>query len=240
VEVGAVRLHPSGETDVLRATVDPGVPIPAEASAVHGITDGDVAGRPPFPGIAPRLATFLDGCDLAGFGIARFDLPLLDAEFARAGIGFSIADRRVVDALSIFHDRERRDLSAAVEFYTGRPIEDAHSALADAASSLHVLRGQFERYADLPAELDELDRLASPGRRDPSWIDPQGRLVRRDGEILIRFGRYNGRTLAEVAGEDPGYLEWILGQDFSDQVKEAIAGALAGPPGGGPPRSTES
>ena len=188
MEVGAVRLHPSGETDVLRATVDPGVPIPAEASAVHGITDGDVAGRPPFPGIAPRLATFLDGCDLAGFGIARFDLPLLDAEFARAGIGFSIADRRVVDALSIFHDRERRDLSAAVEFYTGRPIEDAHSALADAASSLHVLRGQFERYADLPAELDELDRLASPGRRDPSWIDPQGRLVRRDGEILIRLG----------------------------------------------------
>ena len=215
MEVGAVRLHPSGETDVLRATVDPGVPIPAEASAVHGITDGDVAGRPPFPGIAPRLATFLDGCDLAGFGIARFDLPLLDAEFARAGIGFSIADRRVVDALSIFHDRERRDLSAAVEFYTGRPIEDAHSALADAASSLHVLRGQFERYADLPAELDELDRLASPGRRDPSWM-------------------------AEVAGEDPGYLEWILGQDFSDQVKEAIAGALAGPPGGGPPRSRES
>ena len=208
---------------------------------MHGITDGDVAGRPPFPGIAPRLATFLDGCDLAGFGIARFDLPLLEAEFARAEIGFSIADRRVVDALSIFHDRERRDLSAAVEFYTGRPIEDAHSALSPTPRA-HSTCSAGSSSATLTSPRSSTSSTASRARDAATRRGS----IRRDawcgahGEILIRFGRYNGRTLAEVAGEDPGYLEWILGQDFSDQVKEAIAGALAGPPGGGPPRSAES
>ena len=225
VEIGAIKLYPSAETELLHERVNPSVPIPAEASAVHGITDDLVAERPVFAAMASTVAEFLRGCDLAGFGIARFDIPLLEAEFGRAGIEFSISDRWVVDALRVFHDRERRDLATAVDFYAGREIEHAHSAIADAMSSVEVLWGQFERYADLPTELEELDRLSNPRRPDPSWLDPAGRLVCHDDEILMNFGKYAGRKLVDVTREDPGYLDWVLQQDFSEQVKETIANA---------------
>ena len=230
VEIGAIKLYPSGETELLHTRVNPGVPIPAGASAVHGITDELVAERPVFAETAPAVAEFLLDCDLAGFGVVRFDIPLLEAEFRRAGIEFSISHRWVVDALRIFHDRERRDLAAAVDFYTGREIEAAHSAIADAMSSVEVLWGQFERYANLPTELKELDRLSGQRRPDPSWLDPDGRLVWRDGRVLMNFGRYAGRALVDVRSEDPGYLEWVLQRDFSDEVKKAILNAPTEPP----------
>ena len=120
VELAVVRLDPDGAARRYRRLVDPGVPIPPAATAVHGIADADVAGRPRFAAIADRLARRLDGCDLAGFNLRRFDLPLLAAEFARAGVAFDPADRAVVDAQQIYHAREPRDLAAAVRFYCGR------------------------------------------------------------------------------------------------------------------------
>ena len=174
-QIGAAKVSVSGDIDLRCATVNPGVPIPPEATAVHGISDEMVAGRPSFTEIAPEVADFFADCDLAGFGIARFDIPLLQAEFRRAGIEFSMQGRRIIDALSVYHERERRDLAAAVELYCGRPIEDAHSAGADALHSLDVLVGQFSRYPDLPTDLHELHRTSR--RPNPSWFDPDGRLV---------------------------------------------------------------
>ena len=229
VEIGVVKLNPSGETEILYERLNPCEPIPAEASAVHGITDEMVAERPTFGETASSVANFLSGCDLAGFGISRFDIPLLEAEFRREGIEFSIAERRVVDTLRIFHDRERRDLAAAVDFYTGQEIEDAHNAIGDAMSSVEVLWGQFERYSDLPTELDDLDRVSEPPRPDPSWLDPDGKLVWQGAEVLLNFGKYAGLAVEEVRRTDPGYLEWVLRADFSDEVKEALASAMDKP-----------
>ena len=226
VQIGAIKLRPGGDTDLRCETVHPGGPIPPEATAVHGITDEMVAGRPSFTEIAPRVADFFADCDLAGFGVARFDVPLLEAEFGRAGITLSTEGRRIVDALRVYHERERRDLTAALDFYCGRAIEDAHSAAADAMHSLEVLAGQLRRYPDFPADLNELDRISSGA--DPSWIDREGKLLRRGGELVLNFSqRHKGRSLDEMAKADRGFLEWMLRADFSDHVKGLVAGALA-------------
>src|SRR6185437_13970620 len=92
-----------------RTLVHAGGPIPPAATAVHGLTDHDVADAPDFQSVAPGLLGILSGCDLAGFNLRRFDLPFLAAEFARAGLRFPLAGRAVLDVMTIYHAREPRD-----------------------------------------------------------------------------------------------------------------------------------
>ena len=224
VQLATLKLTPGGKTILHSRMVNPGMPIPPGAVAIHGITDQSVAGCPRFREIAPGVAAFLAGCDLAGYNIAAYDVPLLEAEFRRVGVEFSLEGRRIVDAMRIFHTREPRNLEGAVRFYCGgRDIEDAHSAEADTLSSFEVLVGQFKRYPDLPLDLDELDRISRP----PEWFDRNGKLIWRDGELCLNFGKHKERVLSEVVTADPGYLDWILGRDFSAEVKDAIQRARA-------------
>ena len=223
VQIAAVKLSPPGDLDLRCELVNPGVPIPPEAAEVHGFTDETVAGRPAFADIAARVAAFFEGCDLAGFNVARFDIPLLEAEFARAGVEFSADATRVFDSMRIFHERERRDLAAAVELYCGREIEGAHGAASDTLHTVEVLAGQLERYPDLAADIDELDRISSP---DPSWFDREGKLAWRDDRLALNFGKHRDRSLDDLAAREPAYLKWILASEFSPTVKGAVAAAL--------------
>lgn len=221
VELALIKLTPDGRPVVLHQFVNPGGPIPPAATAVHGVGDADVAAAPTFAAVAAGLARFLDGCDLAGFGITSFDLPLLAAEFARAGVGFRVAGRRVLDALDIYRRREPRDLTRAVAYYLGRDHTGAHSALADARAAAEVLDRQVAVYglprdvAALRAALVEVD-VARRFRRDAA------------GRVVFGFGRHAGRPLAGVARADPGYLRWMLGQPFLDDVYGLVRHALAG------------
>jgi len=232
VEIAILRLMPDGASELRTKRVNPGMPIPPESTAVHRITDEDVRYEPEFWELAGSLATYLDGCDFAGFGVVRFDMRLLEAEFRRAKVPFSMDGRYVVDAMAIFFDREPRNLSAAVRFYCGKDFPDAHAAREDVVASLEVLAAQFDRYEGLPTSLPELGAVGV--RRDPSWIDADGKLVRVDGEAAIGFGKYRGRTLKSLRTEDAGYLRWILSSDFSDQVKALVREVLSGDP---PPES---
>lgn len=235
VEIAVLKVFPDGETDLRSQRVNPEVSIPAEAARVHGIRDEDVRELPTFRRIAKSLAAFLEDADLAGFGVARFDLPLLEAEFRRAGQNFSVRERSVVDALSIYFLREPRDLSAAVRFYLGREMSDAHSADADVVASLEVLTAQLERYEDLPRDLPELDLISAPTRREPDWIDPDGLLVSREGVPYLNFGRHKGLSVREAARVDPAYIRWMLSRPFPDEAKRVIMKDLPGDGHGSPP-----
>ena len=139
VELAFIKLTPQGDVLERVRRFNPGIPIPAEATAVHGITDADVADEVPFCRTARNLADLLEGCDLAGFNIKRFDIPMLIHEFRRCDAEFSLSDRRMLDMQTIFHREERSDLTAAARFYLGREHEEAHTALGDIRTSAAVL-----------------------------------------------------------------------------------------------------
>lgn len=225
VQLSTLKIDPDGTRAKRRELIDPESPIPPGATAVHGITDDHIEGRPPFRSFALALAGYLHGCDLAGFGVERFAIPLLRAEFARAGIEATLEDAAVLDAMSLFHKREPRDFTAAYRrFVGGIPPNDINGAEA----SFRVLEGQLEQYQDLSNDVEGLAGFIHP--HNPDAIDSDSRLVwALDGTALINFGRHHGKRLSRVAEEAPDYLKWIASNDdFSDPVRNAVGSALRG------------
>jgi DNA polymerase-3 subunit epsilon len=219
VEIAVLRVEPGKPTIRYRRLVDPGMPIPEAASAIHGIKDEDVEDEPLFPAVSRSLTKILDGADLAGFNIRRFDLPMLCAEYARAGLELSLVGRAVIDPLTIFFEREPRDLTAAMRFYCGREHKGAHGALADAEAALAVLDAQIEHYEDLPATIDEL-------RATSKDVDIAGKFRKEGRKTVFTFGKYRGVALRRVAREDPSYLSWLLRQGLLDDASGLICRAL--------------
>jgi len=223
IEVSVLKLLPGGDNDHRTRRVNPGVPIPPEATKIHGISDDDVADCPSFRAIAPSLARFLDGCDLCGFNILGFDLRLLVAEFNRVGLVFPVAGRRIIDACRIFHQREPRDLTAAYRFYCGLHHEGAHGAAADVLATAAILDAQIARYDDLPRTVEELHGVCN----DPAALDMSGMFGRdEDGTVIFLKGKYKGRSLYDIAASKPDYIEWMQREDFYDDTKAIAAEAL--------------
>ena len=226
VQLAWIRLMPDGATTEFETLVNPEMPIPAEARAVHGISNEDVEFAPPFRRIAPDLLQAFEGVDLAGYNLLRFDLPLLRNEFQRAGHRWDPAEARVLDAQIIFHKREPRDLKAAYRFYCGLEHAGAHGALADTRATLEVLLAQVDHYLDLPRDVKGLDALFN--QPDPQFVDTGRRFRWRDGEPVFNFGEYRGQSLRSVAQKNPDYLTWMLKKDFSGDVRVLVQDALDG------------
>jgi DNA polymerase-3 subunit epsilon len=227
VEISVLRVDPDGKREGRTRRVNPGRPIPKEATAIHGIRDEDVRGEPEFRRIAKGLLDFLGDADLAGFNVARFDIPVLEREFRESGLDLGLSRRRVIDAMTIFHRKEPRNLSAAVAFYLGREHEGAHGAEADVAAALDVLDAQLGRYDDLPRSVEELDAWCRPPA-PPGAAESSGKFVFRNGEVVIAFGKHQGRALRDLVREHRDYLEWILKQDFPSEAKRIVEAALKG------------
>jgi DNA polymerase-3 subunit epsilon len=238
VEISVMRVDPDGSREGRTRRVNPGRPIPPEATAIHGIHDEDVRDEPEFRRIAKGLLDFLGESDLAGFNILRFDVPLLDREFRDCGLDLGLNRRRLIDAMTIFHRMEPRHLSAAVAFYLGREHLGAHGAEADVAAALEVLDAQLGKYGDLPRSVKELDGWCRPPAQAGA-ADPSGKFIFRNGEVVLAFGKHQGRALRDVAREHPDYLEWILRQDFPPDARRIVEGALKGEFPGAPDLGTE-
>lgn len=219
VELSYVKVHPNGKEETRTYRINPGMPIPPEVTAIHGITDEDVKDCPPFKEIARSLAAQIEGCDLAGYNSNRFDIPLLVEEFLRAGVDVDLRKRNFIDVQNIFHKMEQRTLVAAYKFYCDKTLENAHSAEADTLATYEVLKAQLDRYPDLQNDVAFLSKFSSYGNH----VDYAGRVVYNDkGVECINFGKHKGRPVTEVFESDPGYYGWILGGDFPLDTKKVF------------------
>jgi DNA polymerase-3 subunit epsilon len=223
IEISVLKILPDGRHLQLTTRLNPGMPIPAAATAVHGIDDAAVTGEPRFDEVADRLLDFLAGCDLGGFNLKRFDLRLLNAECIRAGRNLGMDGRAVVDAMEIFHTYERRDLAAAVRFYCGREHANGHQAAADVRATADVLDAMLARYADLPRSMAGLHQQFKAA----DTCDSSGCFTLVEGQVRFAIGKYRGQPLEVIALQKPDYLEWMLTQSFFDDTKHIVREALA-------------
>jgi DNA polymerase-3 subunit epsilon len=226
VEIAILKIYPDGKKTKYHERVNPEVPIPPEATKVHGIGDEHVKDCVPFKKLAAKIGQFLNGCDLAGYNLIRFDLPLLQYEFGRAEVELSFEERRIVDACRIFHRKEPRDLAAALKFFCGEEHSQAHSAMHDVRACWTVLAAEVVRYPDLPLDLEGLHNFCN--ERDERFVDAERKFEWRHNEAAFAFGKYKGRSLREVAKQEPSFLEWMLAKDFGAETKAIVERALKG------------
>lgn len=225
VEFTFLKINPDGSEELKGDRVNPEIPIPKEASDIHGINNEDVANKPRFSDYAETIRDFLNGCDLGGFGIRDFDLAILQAEFRRAGLEFTIKGRNIIDTLVIFHKLDPRDLPAAYTKYCGKNVENSHTSEIDVRAAAEILDGQLAMHRELPREIDKLHDICNP--KESNWIDCNGKFIWSEGDAIFNFGKYRGKSLREIATENPGYLQWIVGVgDFSIEVKDIALQAL--------------
>jgi DNA polymerase-3 subunit epsilon len=209
VSIAAIKLFPDGSLVEKEQLINPLVPIPSVASAVHGITDEMVADKPFFRRLSKSMYSFFSDVDLAGFNILKFDIPLLQAEFERTGIiGFPNPTTKVIDVQVIYHSRERRTLADAVKLYCQVPLHNAHNALVDVKATINVFKRQMQVYSDLPSTVEELHRYCQRGKRP---VDVSGYLVYNEKEeVCFNQGKYWGQPVSEIAQRDLPYIDWVL------------------------------
>jgi len=218
VEIGIIKIYPSGEKESYVKKVNPTIPIPLEVSEIHGIYDIDILNAPTFKDLGEEIASFIGNSDLAGYNSNRFDIPMLLEEFYRAGVDFDIDVRKTVDVQNIFYKMEQRTLSAAYKFYCKKEIENAHSAEADITATLEVLEAQLDHYDDLENSIDFLSEFSTMGTKTLDFA--QRIALDDDGNPIINFGKHKGKLVTAVFKQEPGYYGWLMSADFSFETKK--------------------
>ncbi len=219
VEISVLKVSPGGENEWMSTRVNPEIPIPLKSTAIHGITDEDVADAPTFREIAKKLAAFLEGCDLAGYNAIKFDIPVLAEEFLRINMDFNFRKRKYIDAQVIFYKKEQRTLSAAYQFYCKKELENAHSSKADTAATYEVLKAQLDRYDDLENNIDKLAEFSSFN----NIADFAGRIIfDENGKEVFNFGKHKGKLVEDVFKDEPAYYSWMMNGDFPLYTKKIL------------------
>ncbi|WP_374959891.1 exonuclease domain-containing protein [Gilvibacter sp.] len=219
VEISILKVFPNGNKESHTWKVNPGVPIPKQASDIHGITDEMVANEPSFKELAPKVMALLKDSDLGGFNSNRFDIPLLAEELLRAEVDLDLKKAMSVDVQTIFHKMEKRTLGAAYKFYCDKNLEDAHSAEADTNATYEVLLAQLERYQDLENDVKYLAEFSSH-KNFANFAGFVG--FDKEGREIFTFGKYKGTLVEEVLDKEPGYFGWLLNADFPLYTKKVL------------------
>lgn len=228
VKLSVLKVDPDGSEHAKSVLVNPEIPISPEATQVHGISDLDVMDMPVFRAYARALVDHLEDCDIAGFGIERFGLPLLQAEFERNDVEFDVSDRTVIDAMTIFHRLEPRNLVSAYSRFVGGSKPDAVDDVQGARNVYSILQGEVSSSISVPVSLTALAAWAKG--IDDTAIDGEGKFVWSEkGDALVNFGKHRGERLIDVVGNDLPYLKWVAGSDdFHVGVRKIAESAVNG------------
>ena len=189
VRIGLLKLFPDGRENRLDVSINPGIPIPPAATAVHGIRDADVAAAPRFAEVAAELHDWLEGVDMTGFNVQTFDLEVLAREMRDARHPLDLNAHAIVDVRRIDHLVRPRTLAHVYRDYFGKELDGAHSPLVDAQATVDLLHAQVARYSELAVTVPEL----AAQLRDPTWLTARASWCGRMGARSSTSGGTKGR-----------------------------------------------
>lgn len=219
VEISIFKVFPNGNKESKTWLVNPTIPIPPQSTAVHGIDDARVANEPAFAQLANQIHTMIKDSDLGGYNSDRFDIPLLAEEMLRAGVDFDMKNRVSIDVQTVFHKMEERTLGAALKFYCGKNLENAHSAEADTIATYEILKAQLDRYPELENDMKTLSEFTTRKK----IADFAGMIAfDQDGDEFFTFGKHKGKKVENVLDSEPGYFSWIQNAEFPLYTKKVL------------------
>lgn len=222
VEIAIFKIHPDGTEEKYEKRINPEMKISEESVEIHGISNEMLKDAPTFRDIAKEVAGFIGDAHLVGYNSNKFDIPILAEEFLRVDNDFDVASRKFIDVQNIFHKMEQRTLVAAYKFYCGKDLINAHSAMADVTATYEILKAQVVKYKeDLENNVDFLADFSKNNKNE--LLDFAGRIaINKNGEPIYNFGKHKGKTIAQVADEEPGYYGWMLNSNFPLYTKEVL------------------
>jgi len=229
VDISLIKVNSNNSTIEKKYRVNPVIPISKESSLIHGIYDKDVSSCKQFKDYAKEIYQFINGCDLGGFNILKFDLPILIEEFMRCNINLSISNTKIIDALRIYHLMEKRNLSAAYKFYCNKNLDNAHDSYADTIATLEIIKKQIEKYENQEVIDNKGNILGTISQNvDSIWsiiktnlVDISGRIIKNsENKEVFNFGKYKNQIVSEIFKSNPEYYHWIMKSNFSLHTKK--------------------
>lgn len=223
VQIAVVKISPDGDIEKKKMLINPGRPIPKEASDVHGILDEHVKDKPYFKQISKSLYLYLEGCDIGGYNSNQFDVPMLIEEFRRVGLHFDITERNFIDVMRIERVLHPGTLEAVYERYTGKTLDGAHDALADVVATYEVFLHQLNKVKALGLlESFDIESIDIYSQGESKRVDLAGKLCEIDNKICWTFGKGKGNPVRET----PSFAAWFLKQSIPYQTAQIIIAEL--------------
>ena len=230
IEITILKLSISGRKNSFTFRINPEIPIPSENSKIHGIYDKDVKNSPSFKKVGNKIKKLLYKCDLVGFNILKFDLPILIEEFKNNKISFSINNINIIDVQKLYHLMEKRNLSSAYKFYCNKTLKNSHSSFSDTMATYEIFLNQLKKYNNqevfdlkgnkmgkISKNLNKINKTLNN-----NMIDLEGRFIMDNDDPVFNFGKYKGKKIKEILKKNPGYFNWIIKGKFSNDTKENL------------------
>lgn len=230
IEISILKIDSDKKEKINTFRINPGIPIPPESSEIHGIFDRDVKKCPKFYELGEKIKSIINNCDLGGFNILKFDLPLLIEEFNNNNVKFSTKNLNIIDVQKIFHLMEKRNLTSAYKFYCKKHLKNSHNSFSDTMASYEVFIQQLKQYnlkevTDLRGNrigkiTNDIDKISQV--LNQNMIDFQGRLIKINGNAVFNFGKHKGKLVKEILKSNPEYYNWIIKGNFSKNTKDKL------------------
>tara|TARA_B100001029_G_scaffold21016_1_gene13958 strand:- start:3403 stop:4188 length:786 start_codon:yes stop_codon:yes gene_type:complete len=230
IEITILKLSISGRKNTFTFRINPEIPIPSENSKIHGIYDKDVKNSPSFKKVGNKIKKLLYKCDLVGFNILKFDLPILIEEFKNNKISFSINNINIIDVQKLYHLMEKRNLSSAYKFYCNKTLKNSHSSFSDTMATYEIFLNQLKKYDNqevFDLKGNKMGKISKNLNKinntlNNNMIDLEGRFIMDNEDPVFNFGKYKGKKIKEILKKNPGYFNWIIKGKFSNDTKENL------------------
>jgi DNA polymerase-3 subunit epsilon len=208
-----LSIFPDGSQDEFTQYVKPVIQISEAAVAVHGITEQVVSHCHGLEHYAGSILKKVSDCDLVGFGILQFDVPLLFNELRRFGYTWDYTRCNIIDACNIYKRHTPRDLASAFKHYCQGTMEKAHDAHSDTVATHEVFSAQIVKHG---LKWEDMRALALHSNYDKPLVDLSGKFsIDAGGEIVFNFSSNKGLK----AADNITFLHWMLEKDFSEDTK---------------------